>query len=129
MAFSYIIYEEIQYGHCHGGTVTRIWHFHTEFAGNKGGGAQNIKHKTRLRRALRLRKQCFGSGSGSGILGQCCSGSGSRSRCRPSWLTNSALLYESKCGGWGDGSCRVLVQLYTHRSLNKLWRSNFIFNL
>ncbi len=45
--------------------------------------------------------------------------------CQLSWLTNSALLYEPRCGG----GCGVsAVQLYTW-SPNKLWRSNSIFNL
>ncbi len=30
-------------------------------------------------------------------------------RCRPSWLTNSALAYEPKCGGEG-GSCGVMTE-------------------
>ncbi len=50
-------------------------------------------------------------------------------RCRLSWLTNSALVYEPKCGG--RGSCGVSaneIQLCTWGP-NKLWRSNFIFNL
>jgi hypothetical protein len=47
-------------------------------------------------------------------------------------LTNSALLYESQCGGMGGGgrvaneySCAHHVTL----SPNKLWRSTSIFNL
>ncbi len=49
-------------------------------------------------------------------------------RCRPSWLTNSALLYEPKCGGWGLLGLSQWVQLCTW-SPNKLWRSNSMFNL
>ncbi len=44
-------------------------------------------------------------------------------RCRLSWLTNSALVDESKCGGVGGGGLRCLsqwVQLRTWSS-NKLW--------
>ncbi len=53
-------------------------------------------------------------------------------RCCLSWLTNSALVYESKCGGMG--SCGVSANEYScvHHvtwSPNKLWRSNSIFNL
>ncbi len=45
-------------------------------------------------------------------------------RCRLSWLTNRALVYEPKCGGggWLQGFCQW-VQLCTW-SPNKLWRSN-----
>ncbi len=53
-------------------------------------------------------------------------------RRRLSWLTNSAIVYEPKCGvGGGGGSCRVSVNEYscTQESPNKLWRSNSIFNL
>jgi hypothetical protein len=48
-------------------------------------------------------------------------------RCRLSWLTNSALIYEPKCGGRG-GELRGLsqwVQLCKW-SPNKLWRPNSI---
>jgi hypothetical protein len=46
-------------------------------------------------------------------------------RCRLSWLTNSALVYEPK---WAGGSCRVSAN--EHRSPNKLWSSTCsIFNL
>jgi hypothetical protein len=41
-------------------------------------------------------------------------------RCRLSWLTNSALVYESKCGGTG-GSCGGLsqrVQLFIGAQIN-----------
>jgi hypothetical protein len=49
-------------------------------------------------------------------------------RCRLSWLTNSALVYEPKCGGGGvTGSQSVSTAV--HRSPNKLWRSNSIFYL
>ncbi len=56
--------------------------------------------------------------------------SGVIKRCRLSWLTNRALVYEPKAGG-GGGGLRGLsqwVQLCTW-SPNKLWRSNSIFNL
>ena len=52
-------------------------------------------------------------------------------RCRLSWLTNSALVYEPKCGGRG-GVCGASAQPMStavNRSPNKLWRSNSIFNL
>ncbi len=42
-----------------------------------------------------------------------------------SWLTNSALVYEPKCGGRCGGRLSQWVQLYTW-SPNKLWRSNCI---
>jgi hypothetical protein len=29
-------------------------------------------------------------------------------RCRLSWLTNSALVYESKCGGGGDAGSQAM---------------------
>jgi hypothetical protein len=49
-------------------------------------------------------------------------------RCRPSLLTNSSLVYESECGGWGGGGCGVSANEYgcAHHvtwSPNKLWRS------
>jgi len=50
-------------------------------------------------------------------------------RCRLSWLTNSALVCEPKCGGReGVAGLSQRVQQYTW-SPNKLWRSNSIFNL
>ncbi len=51
---------------------------------------------------------------------------GVTNRCRLSWLTNSALIYEPKCGGGGVAG--QWVQLCTW-SPNKLWRTNFKFNL
>ncbi len=53
-------------------------------------------------------------------------------RCRLSLLTNSVLVYESKCGG--GGSCGVSANEYScaHHvtwSPIKLWRSISIFNL
>jgi hypothetical protein len=50
---------------------------------------------------------------------------------RLSWLTNSALVYEPKCGGGGGCGVSGVRPMGTavHRSPNKLWRSNFIFNL
>jgi hypothetical protein len=44
-------------------------------------------------------------------------------RCRLSWLTNSALVYEPKCRGW---DCGVSANEYScaHGAPNKLWRSN-----
>ncbi len=51
-------------------------------------------------------------------------------RCRLSWLTNSALVYEPKCGGKGGG-LRVLSQWWQlcTWSSNKLRRSSSIFIL
>ncbi len=46
-------------------------------------------------------------------------------RCRLSWLTNSALVYETKCGGRGCG-CGVSANEYSctyTQTSNKLWRS------
>jgi hypothetical protein len=34
-------------------------------------------------------------------------------RCRLSWLTNSALVYEPKCGGREGESCRVSANEYS----------------
>ncbi len=40
-------------------------------------------------------------------------------RCRPSWLTNSALVYEPKCGGRGElRGISQWVQLYTGAQIN-----------
>jgi hypothetical protein len=44
---------------------------------------------------------------------------------RISWLTNSALVYEPKCGGGGVSANGTVV----HMEPNKLWRANSIFNL
>jgi hypothetical protein len=43
-------------------------------------------------------------------------------------LTNSALLYEPKCGGRGEVAGSQPMNTAVHRSPNKLWRSNSIFN-
>ncbi len=50
-------------------------------------------------------------------------------RCRLSWLTNSALVHEPKCGGKGGILGSQQMSTAVHRSPNKLWRSNSIFNL
>jgi hypothetical protein len=50
---------------------------------------------------------------------------GGRERCRLSWLTNSALVYEPKCGEGGE--LRGLKAV--HGSPNKLRRSHSVFNL
>ncbi len=51
-------------------------------------------------------------------------------RCRLSWLTNSALVYEPKCGGGGGvAGSQPMSTAVVHRSPNKFWRSNSIFNL
>ncbi len=49
-------------------------------------------------------------------------------RCRLTWLTNSALVQEPKCGGGGVTGSQPMSTT-VHRSPNKLWRSNSIFNL
>ncbi len=49
-----------------------------------------------------------------------------------SWLTNSAsYIYESNpnAGGWGGVAGSQPMTTAVHRSPNKLWRSNSIFNL
>jgi hypothetical protein len=50
-------------------------------------------------------------------------------RYRLSWLTNSALVYEPKCGGREGVAGSQPMSTALHRSPNKLWRSNSIFNL
>ncbi len=62
-------------------------------------------------------------------------------RCRLSWLTNSALVYESKCrrrGGGVAGSqpmstanyfMSTAVHMGAQINPNKLWSSNSVFNL
>jgi hypothetical protein len=50
-------------------------------------------------------------------------------RCHLSCLTNSALVHESKCGGREGVSGSQLMSTAVHKSLNKHWRSNSIFNL
>jgi hypothetical protein len=50
-------------------------------------------------------------------------------RCRLSWLTNSALVYEPKWGEGGKGggvAGSQSMSIAVHRSPNKLWRSNSI---
>ncbi len=46
-----------------------------------------------------------------------------------SWLTNSALVYEPKCGGREGVAGSQPMSTAVHRSPNKLGRSNSIFNL
>ncbi len=44
-----------------------------------------------------------------------------------SWLTNSTLVYEPKCGGrWGVAGSQPMSTA-VNRSPNKLWKSNSIF--
>ncbi len=50
-------------------------------------------------------------------------------RCRLSYLINSALVYEPKCGGRGGVAGSQPMSTAVHRSPNKLWRSISIFNL
>jgi hypothetical protein len=50
-------------------------------------------------------------------------------RCRLSWLTNSALVYETKCGWRGGVAGSQPMGTSVHRSYDKVWRSNPIFNL
>ncbi len=49
-------------------------------------------------------------------------------RCRLSWLTNSALIYEPKCGGCA-GSRLMSTAVQCTWSPNKFWKNNSIFNL
>ncbi len=49
-------------------------------------------------------------------------------RCCLSWLTNSAFVYEPKCGSEGGVAGSQPMNTAVHRSPNKLWRSNSIFN-
>ncbi len=54
---------------------------------------------------------------------------GAAKRCRLSWLTNSTLVYEPNCGGReGVAGSQPMSTAAVHRSPNKLWRSNSIFN-
>jgi hypothetical protein len=57
------------------------------------------------------------------------SGQGVTKGCRLSWLTNSDLVYEPKCGGGGGVAGSQPMRTAEHRNPNKLWRSNSIFNL
>jgi hypothetical protein len=50
-------------------------------------------------------------------------------RCRLSVLTNSALVYESKCGGCGVSANEYSCAHHVTWSPIKLWRSTSIFNL
>ncbi len=52
---------------------------------------------------------------------------GVRKICRLSWLTNSALVFEPKCGGGVAGSKPMSIAV--HRKPNKLSRFNSIFNI
>jgi hypothetical protein len=47
-----------------------------------------------------------------------------KKRCRLSWLTNSALAYDPKCGGRVGVAGSQPMSRAVHRSPNKLWRSN-----
>ncbi len=58
-----------------------------------------------------------------------CIGRGVTKRCRLSWLTKSALVYESICGGKGGVAGSQPMSTAVHRCLNNLWRSNSIFDL
>ncbi len=48
---------------------------------------------------------------------------------RLSWLISSALVFEPKCGGRGGVAGPQPMNTAVHRSPNKLWRSNSVFNL
>ncbi len=53
-------------------------------------------------------------------------------KCRLTLLTNSALVYESKCGGEGIAGSRPMStasHITWHAAQNKLWISTSIFNL
>ncbi len=54
---------------------------------------------------------------------------GVSNRSRLSWLINSVLVYEPKCGGRVGLLGSQPMSTAVHRSPNKLWRSNSIFNL
>ncbi len=53
---------------------------------------------------------------------------GHKEICRLSWLTNSALVYEPKCGGGGGLRGLSRWEQLCTSSPNKLRRTNFIFN-
>ncbi len=55
---------------------------------------------------------------------------GGTKRCRLSWLTNSAVVNEPKCGGWGGGWVAGSQPMSTACtwSPNKLWRSTVQYN-
>jgi hypothetical protein len=55
--------------------------------------------------------------------------SGVIKRCRLSWLTNSAFVYEPKCGGGGGVAGSQPMSTAVHMGPKKLRRSNAIFNL
>ncbi len=57
------------------------------------------------------------------------SGQGVTKRCRQSWLTKSALVYDPKCGGGVAGPRPMSKACTMHMEPNKLWRSISIFNL
>jgi hypothetical protein len=52
-------------------------------------------------------------------------------KCRLSWLTNSVLINEPKCEGWGGGGSGFSANKYSYAqctwSPKKLWRSNSIW--
>jgi hypothetical protein len=57
-------------------------------------------------------------------------GGGVTKRCRLSWLTYSALVYEPKCGGRARGGAGSQpMNTAVHKSPNKLRRSNSLFSL
>ncbi len=51
--------------------------------------------------------------------------------CAKTFMSNSALVYEPKCGGRGEvaGPGSQPMSTSVHRSPNKLWKPNSIFNL
>ncbi len=57
----------------------------------------------------------------------CCFNPGFTKRCRLSWLTNSALVYEPKCGGYGG--LRQWVYSCSHGAQINFGDLNFILNL
>jgi hypothetical protein len=54
---------------------------------------------------------------------------GVKTKCRPSCLTKSALVYEPKCGERGGVAGSQPMSIAVHRSPNKLWKSISMFNL
>ncbi len=75
----------------------------------------------------------FWVGWGGGSISACLDyDQGFTKRCRLSWLTNSSLVYEPKCGGMGGGGCGaqpISTAVHMEHKFSKLWNSNSLFNL
>jgi hypothetical protein len=96
--------------------VTRIQHG-PEFRGHRPVLVQFVNYNDKARRVIT-------DGFSQGVT----------KRCRLSLLTNSGLVYESKCGGMGGGGCGCGVSANEYScphhvtwSPDKLWRSTSIF--